>query len=144
MDVYGNYGRPNTQFNGMYNTPYSGNFQPQMVQQPQPAPMRTNKIFVTSLEDALNRYAEPNTIMIYRHQDEKFEYEIITDTQGKKSYKTLQLVDYSTQKEEKDNNQPVILREEIDDIKSRLDGLESEVLKKYKEERRVEKKGGLE
>ena len=137
------FGRPNTQFNGMYNTPYNGNFQPQITQQ-QPAPMRTNKIYVTSLEDALNRYAEPNTIMIYRNQDEKFEYEIITDTQGKKSYKTLQLVDYNTQKENNEEKQPVILREEIDDIKNRLDGLESEILKKYKEERRNEKKGGLE
>ena len=135
------YGRPNTQFNQFGNSAYMGNFQPQMTQQPQPTQMRTNKIFVTSLEDALNRYAEPNTIMVYRHQDEKFEYEIITDAQGKKNYKTLQLVDYSAQKEEK---QPLILREEIDDIKNRLDGLESEVLKKYKEDRRVEKKGGLE
>ena len=67
------FGRPNTQFNGMYNTPYNGNLQSQMAQQPQPAPMRTNKIYVTSLEDALNRYAEPNTIMIYRNQDEKNE-----------------------------------------------------------------------
>lgn len=138
------FGRPNTQFNGMYNTPYNGNFQPQMAQQPQPAPMRTNKIFVTSLEDALNRYAEPNTIMVYRHQDEKFEYEIITDAQGKKSYKTLQLIDYSTQKEDKNEKKSIILREEIDDIKGRLDSLESEILKKYKEERKNEKKGGLE
>ena len=129
------FGRPNTQFNQYGNTPYMGNYQPQMAQQTQPAQMRTNKIFVTSLEDALNRYAEPNTIMIYRHQDENFEYEIITDGQGRKSYKTLELINFSQKKEE---NRPIILREEIDNIKGRLDSLESELLKKYKDDKRKE------
>lgn len=139
------FGRPNTQFNNFGNVPYMGNFQPQMAQtQPQPMQMRTNKIFVTSLEDALNRYAEPNTIMVYRHQDEKFEYEIMTDSQGKKSYKTLTLSDYSAQNEEKQPTATYISKEELDAVKERLDALESELLKKYKEERRKEKNGGLE
>ena len=135
------YSRPNTQFNGMYNSPYMGNYQPQMAQQPQPAPMRTNKIFVTSLEDALNRYAEPNTIMIYRHQDEKFEYEIITDMQGKKSYKTLVLSDYIAPQAEKQVTQPQTSTEEIEGLKVRIKALEDELLKKYKEDRRIEEKG---
>lgn len=126
------FGRPTQQFNHFTNTPYNANFQPQMAQ-PQPPQMRTNKIFVTSLEDALNRYAEPNTIIVYRHQDEKFEYEITTDGQGRKSYKTFQLNDYSVQKANNIESQPIILREEIDDIKNRLDALESK-----------EKNGGIE
>lgn len=138
------FGRPNTQFNSMYNTAYNGNFQPQMAQQPQPAPMKTNKIYVTSLEDALNRYAEPNTIMIYRNQDEKFEYEVITDSQGRKSYKTLELGSYSAPQTEKKVETPIISREEFDAVKGRLEALEAEVLKKYKETRRNEKNGGLE
>ena len=138
------FGRPNSQFNGFGNAPYMSNFQPQMAQQPQPMQMRTNKIFVTSLEDALNRYAEPNTIIVYRHQDEKFEYEIMTDSQGKKSYKTLVLGDYSAQNSEKTQNPTYISKEEFDGVKSRLEALESEVLKKYKEEKRIEKNGGLE
>ena len=137
------FGRPNTQFNQFGNMPYIGNFQPQMAQQPQPMQMRTNKIFVTSLEDALNRYAEPNTIMVYRHQDEKFEYEIMTDSQGKKSYKTLVLGDYSAQNSEKPQEPTYASKEEFDAVKQRLEALESEITKKYKEERRIEKKGGL-
>lgn len=137
------FGRPNTQFNSFGNMPYIGNFQPQMAQQPQPMQMRTNKIFVTSLEDALNRYAEPNTIMVYRHQDEKFEYEIMTDSQGKKSYKTLVLGDYSAQNSEKPQEPTYASKEEFDAVKQRLEALESEITKKYKEERRIEKKGGL-
>ena len=131
------FGRPNTQFNNFGNTPYMGNFQPQ----PQPAPMRTNKIFVTSLEDALGRYAEPNTLMVYRHQDEKFEYEIMTDAQGKKSYKTLQLADYSTVQGEKQEEPLTISKKDFDVLKGRIEALEVEVTKKYKEERRKEKNG---
>lgn len=135
------FGRPNTQFNSFGNVPYMGNFQPQMAQQPQPAQMRTNKIFVTSLEDALNRYAEPNTIMVYRHQDEKFEYEIMTDSQGKKSYKTLVLGDYSAQNSEQKENLNTISRDEFDAVKQQIKALEGQLLKLYKEERRLEKKG---
>lgn len=134
------YVRPNTQFSQFGNAPYNGNFQPQMIQQ-QPAPMRTNKIFVTSLEDALGRYAEPNTLIVYRHQDEKFEYEIMTDAQGKKSYKTLQLGDYSAIQGEKQEEVTTISKKEFNVLKGRIEALESEVLKKYKEERRKEKNG---
>lgn len=132
------FGRPNTQFNNFCNMPYMSNFQPQ------PTQMRTNKIFVTSLEDALNRYAEPNTIMVYRHQDEKYEYEIMTDSQGKKSYKTLVLGDFSAQNSDKPQEPTYASKEELYAFKSRLEAVESEVLKKYKEEKRSEKNGGLE
>lgn len=111
------------------NTPYMGmnNLQPQA---PQPPQMRTNKIFVTSLEDALNRYAEPNTVIVYRHQDEKFEYEIMTDSQGKKSYKTLQLVDYSAPTSDKQDKSANISTEQFQALERRLTALESQINKK--------------
>ena len=134
------FGRPTQQFNNFTNTPYMGNFQPQMAQ-PQPPQMRTNKIFVTSLEDALNRYAEPNTIMIYRHQDEKFEYEITTDAQGKKMYKTLQISEYSTIQGEKQSNPNIISTEDINGLKSRIKALEEYV----EDMKRIKKnEGGIE
>ena len=102
--------------------------------QSQPTQMRTNKIFVTSLEDALNRYAEPNTIIVYRHQDEKFEYEIMPDSQGKKTYKTLQLAEYSTVGEDKGAGVSTIPTERLNALESRLTALESEVLKKSKKQ----------
>lgn len=127
------YGRPTQQFNTF-------NPAPVMVQ-PQPAQMRTNKIFVTSLEDALNRYAEPNTIMVYRHQDEMFEYEIMTDGYGKKTYKTLKLGEYSTPQGEKQVEAYKISTEDYNALKQRIEALEHELLKKYKEDRRNEKNG---
>ena len=138
MDYYGNYNRPYNNYNQMPNTPYNGNYGVQT--QPQ---IRTNKIFVTSLEDALNRYAEPNTVMVYRHQDEKFEYEIMTDAQGKKSYKTFVLGDYLAQNQAKTEEQTFSSNEYIKGLEGRIKALEDEVLKKYKE-RKIEKRGGLE
>lgn len=129
-DIYGrNYGG--------YNQPYGYGNPYQAQQTIQPPQMRTNKIFVTSLEDALNRYADPNTIIIYRHQDEKFEYEITTDGFGKKTYKTLELRPYSAQQSESKGDTSIILKEELDGVKSRLDSLEKEVLKQYKEDKKV-------
>ena len=116
-----------------YNQPYANLYQPQPQPQQQPTmQMRTNKIFVTSLEDALNRYADPNTIIVYRHQDEKFEYEITTDSYGKKTYKTLEIAPYSASQDEKTEKTYIISKEDFDAVKQRLDSLEKEVAKKYK------------
>ena len=86
---YNNYG-----YN--YGTQY-GNYQPSAApvypaQQVQPT---TNKIYVTSLEDALQRYASPNSTMIYVLQDESTIFEVFTDMQGKKVPKVKKLVDFA-------------------------------------------------
>lgn len=127
MDYYGR----TPQFNSLYNTPYNGNYVPQNAQ---PTQMRTNKIFVTSLEDALNRFAEPNTIIVYRHQDEKYEYEITTDSQGKKTYKTLELMAYSASHGTKEEKPSIISQEEFEGVKSRLDNLEKAFFNHNKKE----------
>lgn len=117
-----------------YTAPPAPTFNPTF--QPTVPQLRTNKVFVTSLEDALNRYAEPNTIMVYRHQDEKFEYEVMTDMQGKKTYKTLALSEYSGVEPQKNDGGVVISVETIDALDKRISALESELLKK------ANKKGG--
>lgn len=60
---------------------------------------KTNKIFVTSLDDALNRPADYNSVIIYLHQDQPLLFEITTDPFGKKTHKTIPLgdpIDYNT------------------------------------------------
>lgn len=81
-------------------SPYQQSVQPQMQQQAQQpvqasqqpvqqqTPTRSNKVFVTSIEDATGRYADPNTEIIYLHQDKPFIFEVFTDWQGKKTVKT--------------------------------------------------------
>lgn len=58
-----------------------------------PVPPNTNKIYVVSAEDALARYAQPNTVMQYVRQDEREIYEVYTDMQGKKAIRAWRLVD---------------------------------------------------
>ena len=66
-------------------------------QQPAQSPVRTNKIFVTSLEDALNRNAEPNSEVIYLHQDQNLLFEVKTDAQGRKVYQTYQFAPFKAE-----------------------------------------------
>ena len=111
-----------------YNSPYQA--QPQM---------KTNKIYVMSLEDALNRYADPNTIILYRQQDEKYEYEVTTDVYGKKTYAIYEIKPYSAPQDTKQTQSDIVSKEEFDGFKGRLEALEKEVLSKFKKD----KKGGL-
>ena len=46
----------------------------------------TNKIYVTSLEDALNRSAPRGSEMVYFHQDANEFYVVKTDSDGRKSW----------------------------------------------------------
>lgn len=115
------------------------NQQSAVMQQPQPqtqALPKTNKIFVTSLEEAMNRSVEPNTVIVYLHQDLPLLFEITTDFFGKKTYKTFDITE-STQKTPKtaQNGAAVdlssyVTRKEFDAIQAQLDGLKS-VLEKY-------------
>lgn len=65
--------------------------------QPQtPSAIKTNIVLVTSLEDALSRYAEPNSNIIYFDQDKPLVYNIMTDMQGRKTHKILDLSEHKT------------------------------------------------
>ena len=46
----------------------------------------TNKIYVTSLEDALNRTSVRGSEMVYFHQDSNEFYVVKTDADGRKSW----------------------------------------------------------
>lgn len=64
--------------------------QTQYQSQTQPV---TNKIYVTSLEDAMARFSNPNSIMEYTLQDESMKFEITTNAVGKKEYKVFKMVE---------------------------------------------------
>lgn len=51
-----------------------------------PAQPNTNKIYVTSLEDALNRMSPRNSEMVYFHQDANEFYVVKTDADGRKTW----------------------------------------------------------
>lgn len=109
--------------NNFYGYPYGNNYggtnyytQPQTQQQP-----LTNKIYVTSAEDALSRFASPNTVTAYFLQDESAVFEVTTDIQGKKNLRVRKLTDVA--EETKKQNIPVdyVTREEFDDFRTKLE-----------------------
>ena len=82
---------------------------------PSPQPS-TNKIYVVSADDALSRFASPNSIMIYVQQDETTLYEVYTDSQGKKEIRTRTLTDCE--------NAPTVeyvTKEDFDNLKKIVD-----------------------
>ena len=84
---------------------------------------QTNKIYVTSLEDAMARYASPNSTMIYVLQDESILFEIYTDMQGKKVPRVRRLAEYVA---EQGNTAPAadyVKREEFDALVKKFEAL---------------------
>lgn len=97
---------------------------PQMPQ-PQMQP-RTNKIFVTSLEDALNRPADPNSEVIYLDQDKPFLYQVMNDMQGRKTYKTFELTEYSGVVTAQNGSGDYVTREEFNRLVDEMKALKSD------------------
>lgn len=64
---------------------YQNQYRPQVPQMPAQPQNATNKIYVTSQDDALARFSDPGSTMVYTRQDEQQEYEVTTDYQGRKS-----------------------------------------------------------
>lgn len=138
-----NYGQPN--YGGGYIPQPQQNMyqQPQQLQnmqqfnQPQQQGLpKTNKIFVTSLEEAMNRSVEPNSVVIYLHQDLPLLFEISTDFLGKKTYKTFDIIE-SVQKPQKTGQDGAtvdlsgyVTRKEFDSVQAQLDGFKN-ILEKY-------------
>lgn len=82
--------------------------QPQMPPpQATPQVVSANKIYVTTLQDALSRYSNPNTTISYTTQDEKYEIEVFTDGQGKKTYQVFERKPYNPSEEKAPAEQQV-------------------------------------
>ena len=96
----------------MNNYNYGYGYQPQFS---------SNKLYVTSVEDALGRYAGYNTIIAYFLQDESGVVEVTTDMYGKKYSKIRKLTDVepaTTAKPKKKAD--YVTRAEFDEFKSKF------------------------
>lgn len=92
--MFGTNNYPNYLGNYSYPTYQGNNYQPQ---QAQPIMPKTNKVFVTSLDDALSRAVEPNSESIYLHQDKNIIFDVKTDMQGRKTWKAYEFKEYIEQ-----------------------------------------------
>jgi hypothetical protein len=87
-------------------------------------PAKTNKIYVTSLEDAMARFADPGSTMLYVLQDETMAFEIVTDVQGRKNYRALRL---ELAQEAQKGQTDYVTREEFEKLKEQISQLGKEV-----------------
>lgn len=101
-------------YNGNFNNEYPNMFNKSFEQQ-----LQTNKWKVQNLQDALTRYAPPNSCGCYHCviDSEEYEYEIYTDQNGQKSYKVFKRIPCET------NTQNV----SIEEILNRLKSLEEKI-----------------
>lgn len=90
-------------------------------------PVRSNKFYVTSLEDALSRPCDYNTEIIYIHQNRPIIFEVITDARGIKSYNV-----YNISKEVRDQTPAGVLRSEYDELRKDVNELKNIVFKEVK------------
>jgi hypothetical protein len=77
---------------------------------------------VQSLQEALQKYAPPNSRGIYHSQDGEYEYEIIVDVNGIKTYNTYKLTLCT-----KEPVQETITREDLKSILDKIKSLEEKV-----------------
>lgn len=92
-------------------------------------PPKTNKLFVTSVEEAMARPVEPNTELVYLHQDQPLLIEVYTDAQGKK---TPQLFDLTPHKAAEAASAPdvkYVTAEEFDGVRGEINGLKEQLAK---------------
>jgi hypothetical protein len=89
----------------------------------QPAQPMTNKIYVASLDDAMIRYAGPNSTMVYILQDESTLFEIYTDPMGKKSARARKLVEFSAESAPSASGGEFVTRKEFDELAKKFEAL---------------------
>lgn len=83
----------------------------------------TNKTFVNSLQDALNRWSDYNSEMVYFDWYKNVIYNVITDGQGRKTYKIFDVMEH------KEPEQPVAvlpkdpLEEKVDKLTKMMEDL---------------------
>lgn len=110
-----------------YNQPFGGfggyvpPVQNPIYQQPQPPQYTTNKLYVASVQDAITRYAMPNTVIMYTLQDESAVIEVTTDAQGKKTPRVRLLSDEPVKTEQIE----YVSRQEFDALRAEVQKLTS-------------------
>lgn len=113
---------PNSYNNG-YNSAQTAN--PQASQQPMQQspqmpqispynniPIKTNKLFVTGVEEAINRAVDFNSETIYFHQDLPILYEVVVDGKGRKEVYTYDVKAQNNTQQSKEEDTKVAQQEQ--------------------------------
>lgn len=109
-------------FNNYTNFPQYTGYQasPAMSQSPvnYAPPPATNKMYVVSVEDAVARYAAPNSVMLYVLQDESAVIEVSTDPQGRKTHRVRMMTEPPQREEGKTDD--FVRRDEFEAFRAEI------------------------
>lgn len=101
------------------------NCMPQQAPMNVPPQIQSNKLLVTSLEEALTRNAPLNSRIVYTHQDDNLEFEIFTDMNGRKTYSVFKRIpeaeDVRKQGQGVSREEYIELREKIKNLEKKLE-----------------------
>ena len=97
-------------------------FNPGSVNQNNVPRLNRNFIMVTSLQEALGKESPYNSKGLYVHQDGEFEFEIFTDSNGRKTYEIYKRVNCTNE-----NDAISIPKSQYDELKSKIIKLEEAV-----------------
>lgn len=97
-------------------------FNPGSVNQNNVPRLNRNYIMVTSLQEALGKESPYNSKGLYVHQDGEYEFEIFTDSNGRKTYDIYKRVNCTNE-----NDAMSIPKSQYDELKSKIIKLEEAV-----------------
>ena len=97
-------------------------FNPGTVNQNNYPSVNRNFVIVTSLQEALSKNSPYNSKGLYVHQDGEYEFEILTDYNGRKTYEIYKRVVCTN-----DRDVVTISKNEFDNFKQRLTNLEEKI-----------------
>ena len=97
-------------------------FNPGSINQNNVPRLNRNFIMVTSLQEALGKESPYNSKGLYVHQDGEFEFEIFTDSNGRKTYEIYKRVNCTNE-----NDAINIPKSQYDELKSKITKLEEVV-----------------
>ena len=122
------YGVPmNPYLQNMMSQNFSGNNQGVQQQSPQPQ-INTNKLYVTSLEDAKNKQIPPNSDYIFLDNDKPLLYRKVVDATGKMEVQTFQIIPYEEKNEDinsKIDTSKFVSVDQFNALKSDLDRIKA-------------------
>ena len=124
MDTFNNFNQP-VGYQNQQTQPRTGYpnmdsiFNPGNVQNNIPQ-LNRNYIMVTSLQEALAKQSPYNSKGLYVHQDGEYEFEIFTDSNGRKTYEIYKRVNCT-------NENDVIPKNQYDELKAKITKLEEVV-----------------
>lgn len=124
-----NYSQINSVNNGYQQPPQMPQ---QTFQQPPQMPYKTNKLVVTSLDEAMMRSSELNSDTVYFDQNKDVLYNVKVDSRGYKTCDTYKVSKADAADSNTSNNEILAIKANMTELSNRVDMLTSKLQELFK------------